>query len=261
MKKFAFLFMALVVCDNLRAQNNVGIGTNSPTQKLDVLGNLKVSGAMMPGDNAGLAGQVLTSSGPGVSPTWKNLAYSEGGRFYIVPTNNTRTGSSFTGRGNWNLDGASNQTSQEDSLDFGSTNETGSDFTISNPGLTGNFITVNRTGLYHFEGTIRYFVTSAISVILLSRSTLDFVANQPSATDLNFLLLEDPMDKTAGSETSSSTNQYNYTAKFSLNIHLQAGTTCTFKTGFNLLRFPGGADIIGMGVSSGGYISGHFISE
>ncbi|HQN17303.1 MAG TPA: hypothetical protein PLC90_13245, partial [Bacteroidales bacterium] len=49
---------------------NVGIGTTGPTQKLDVAGNVKFSGALMPAGLAGNAGQVLKSSGTGLAPTW-----------------------------------------------------------------------------------------------------------------------------------------------------------------------------------------------
>jgi hypothetical protein len=51
---------------------NVGIGGIIPTEKLDVGGNLKVSGAIMPNNIAGTNGQVLTSAGVGVAPTWNN---------------------------------------------------------------------------------------------------------------------------------------------------------------------------------------------
>lgn len=49
---------------------NVGIGNNSPAQKLDVTGNFKLTGAFMPGGSAGTAGQFLISAGAGSSPTW-----------------------------------------------------------------------------------------------------------------------------------------------------------------------------------------------
>jgi hypothetical protein len=48
----------------------MGIGTPTPSQKLDVSGNVQFSGALMPNSLAGTAGQVLTSSGAGVAPTW-----------------------------------------------------------------------------------------------------------------------------------------------------------------------------------------------
>jgi hypothetical protein len=47
-----------------------GLGTVTPTEILDVVGNVKFSGALMPNNTAGTAGQVLTSSGPGIAPTW-----------------------------------------------------------------------------------------------------------------------------------------------------------------------------------------------
>ncbi len=260
MKKLSVVCIAVISFIEISAQN-VGIGIVTPTQKLDVVGNIKLSGALMPGGTAGATGQVLVSNGAGLSPTWENTAYSGAGRFWITVANNSRSTSSFTGRGGWIIDGATNPASQDDSLDYLSSNETGTDFTISNPGLVNNFITVNRTGLYHFEGTIRYFATSTLSVIMLPRATLSFVANQPTSPDLNFLLLEDPLDKTGGSETSSAGNTYNLTGKFQLNIHLQAGTTCTFITGFNLLRFPSGTDLIALGISQNTLISGHFIAE
>jgi hypothetical protein len=49
---------------------NVGIGTASPSQKLDVVGNLKLSQAFMPGGSAGTSGQFLLSGGANAAPTW-----------------------------------------------------------------------------------------------------------------------------------------------------------------------------------------------
>jgi hypothetical protein len=49
----------------------VGLGGNTaPTQVLDVTGNIKFSGAVMPGNDAGTTGFVLTSAGAGNAPTW-----------------------------------------------------------------------------------------------------------------------------------------------------------------------------------------------
>lgn len=49
---------------------NVGIGTALPSERLHVSGNLRFDGALMPAGNAGLAGQVLTSSGASLAPVW-----------------------------------------------------------------------------------------------------------------------------------------------------------------------------------------------
>ena len=55
------------------ANDRVGIGTNSPTEKLDISGNVKFSGALMPNNTAGTSGQVLTSSGLGIAPSWSTI--------------------------------------------------------------------------------------------------------------------------------------------------------------------------------------------
>jgi len=87
------LFLLLVVqgiliCTYSSAQN-VGIGTATPTQKLDVLGNVKFSGALMPNNLSGNTGQILVSGGSGVPPTWGssllNIPATNGfGKFYSV---------------------------------------------------------------------------------------------------------------------------------------------------------------------------------
>jgi hypothetical protein len=61
---------------------NVGIANGSPTEKLDITGNLKFSGALMPGGTAGTAGHFLVSTGSGSAPTWfdaSNLAWQVNG--------------------------------------------------------------------------------------------------------------------------------------------------------------------------------------
>jgi hypothetical protein len=48
----------------------VGIGKTVPTEALDITGNLRFSGAFMPNNLPGGAGDVLISSGAGFAPTW-----------------------------------------------------------------------------------------------------------------------------------------------------------------------------------------------
>ncbi|WP_299286677.1 tail fiber domain-containing protein [uncultured Mucilaginibacter sp.] len=74
---------------------NIGIGNNVPTEKLDVTGNLKFSGALMPNNNAGTAGYFLQSTGAGTSPLWVSPAASSA----WATTGNTGTtaGTNFIG--------------------------------------------------------------------------------------------------------------------------------------------------------------------
>ncbi len=57
----------------------VGIGVITPAQKLDVAGNFKLTGAFMPAGAAGTAGQLLSSTGLGTSPTWLDAPSVVGG--------------------------------------------------------------------------------------------------------------------------------------------------------------------------------------
>src|SRR5262249_38642623 len=95
----------------LTGSGNLGIGTGTtslPTERLDVAGNVKFSGALMPNNNGGAAGQYLISQGTGAAPVWTaapttTFAYSQAtgsltsGTFsaYITP-NLSVSGSTLT---------------------------------------------------------------------------------------------------------------------------------------------------------------------
>ncbi len=66
--------------------NNVGVNNTAPTEKLDVTGNIRFSGALMPNNTAGTSGYLLQSNGAGTSPTWidpsayvSSLSWIQGG--------------------------------------------------------------------------------------------------------------------------------------------------------------------------------------
>lgn len=56
------------------AGGKVGILNASPSEALDVTGNVRFSGALMPNNAAGTSGQVLTSAGSGAAATWTDKA-------------------------------------------------------------------------------------------------------------------------------------------------------------------------------------------
>ena len=102
---------------NTISTGNIGIGTTSPSEKLDVAGAVKFSGALMPNNTAGTSGQVLTSAGSGNAPTWTTLSsnssiYNSNGsltqnRTVALETNNLSfTSSATTGTNHFSIDGS-----------------------------------------------------------------------------------------------------------------------------------------------------------
>ncbi|MDP2387344.1 MAG: tail fiber domain-containing protein [Bacteroidota bacterium] len=76
---------------------NLGIANALPTEKLDVTGNVKFSGALMPNNSAGTANQVLTSAGPGLPPTWATISTGlSGGTTNYLPKWSSATSLSST---------------------------------------------------------------------------------------------------------------------------------------------------------------------
>lgn len=67
----------------------LGIGTYTPSQTLDVSGNIKFSGALMPNGNAGSSGYVLASTGSNSAPVWSSTS-----NLYWSIVGNTGTSSS-----------------------------------------------------------------------------------------------------------------------------------------------------------------------
>jgi len=85
--------------NGLLIEGNTGIGTTLPTEKLDVTGNVKFSGALMPANLAGTAGQVLKSGGAGIAPVWgpQMAGITAVERWYLGPqTFNAATTYTFT---------------------------------------------------------------------------------------------------------------------------------------------------------------------
>ncbi len=72
----------------------VGIGKTVPTEVLDVTGNVRFSGALMPNNAAGTAGDVLQSNGAGAVPTW--VAPTSGSGWSLTGNAGTDPGNDVT---------------------------------------------------------------------------------------------------------------------------------------------------------------------
>ena len=63
-------FIILLILFSTNSFSQVGIGTTAPAEMLDVNGNVKLDGALMPNNLPGNAGQILTSAGINNPPIW-----------------------------------------------------------------------------------------------------------------------------------------------------------------------------------------------
>jgi hypothetical protein len=179
----------------------VGAGTNTSNRAvyffaeggtimngpLDIGGPLKVNG------NSGTAGQVLTSNGTS-NPSWQNTAYSNTTRFSATGTDAATVFSNL----NFSTDYNTNPT----------------DVTIG-----ASSITINRTGLYHFEGHVNiradYFPSAAYSPYFY----MYFNMNSGGYLDvlMNDLMFRD------GSVTGSE-QRYFFNRPFSLELYVTSGS-------------------------------------
>lgn len=85
--KHAFIALFWVAI-GAQAQN-VGIGTASPTQKLDVNGNVNISGTIIANGTAGTAGQALISTGNGLA--WATIGSGAGYKHFAMYYNGSGT--------------------------------------------------------------------------------------------------------------------------------------------------------------------------
>jgi len=88
MKPNRILLLQLALFMGWLAGQNVGIGTSTPTERLHVAGNLRLDNAFMPGNNAGMSGQILRSAGAGVPPYWASVGGIIAGHYAYNSTAN-----------------------------------------------------------------------------------------------------------------------------------------------------------------------------
>jgi hypothetical protein len=90
----------------------MGLGNTAPSEMLDITGNLKFSGAIMPGGSAGTSGYILTSNGAGAAPTWTNPTSIASGSYWTLNGNNVSAEKTFGTTSNYDLPFITNNTEQ-----------------------------------------------------------------------------------------------------------------------------------------------------
>ncbi len=203
---------------------NVGIGNIAPTEKLDIAGNLKFSGALMPNNLPGTVGQVLTSAGAGLPPTWTTI--SGGGN--MITTNNLSDLTNFsTARTNLGLGSVAYTWPASNGTGVLTNNGSG---TLSwAPGGAGSVTTVSVASANGFTGTVAtasstpaVTIGTSLSGILKGNGTALSVAT--AGTDY-----QAPITLTTTGTSGAATLVGN-----TLNVPNYAGTSYTAGTGLTL---------------------------
>jgi hypothetical protein len=201
----------------------VGIGTTTPVEKLDISGNINLTGVLKFNGSAGTAGQVLMSNGTS-APEWVNAPYSNTTRFAAeIPT-----------------------TVESDDLTYTSIyNLNTNDVSIS----SSNGLVISKSGLYHFEG----YITAVLEYDVAPPADHGFSLGL-SADGVQYEIVRLAQMHSVG------TYQYNLTVKFSNDIYITAPGNVVLFRSFLHNRGIGGAGVyIGRRVM--GKISGYLISE
>jgi hypothetical protein len=116
------------------ANGNTGINNANPQHSLDVGGNLNLNGSLLVNGATGTAGQVLVSNGT-AAPTWRSTSFNNPVRFAYSFIN------FFTG------------------LNPVYTNTPIYNLSTSDVNIGANTITINKSGLYHFDGYVTLFAS------------------------------------------------------------------------------------------------------
>jgi cytoskeletal protein CcmA (bactofilin family) len=193
-------------------------------------GPVSVGGALRINGNAGIAGQVLTSNGT-AAPAWENAAYSNNIRFSFNVTQ---------------MSGALGESL--DSLNF---NGTPANYNL-NPAMVsvvpGNNarIVINKSGLYHFSGSIGMYNTNIIpSISIGPTATLSYWVNNK-----NFAIESAATNSLVGYVPD---DDFVKIFQFSFDVYISAGQTIKFTR--SLFVDVGGFH------STTGHVNGYLISE
>ena len=141
----------------IESAGNIGIGTTSPSKKLDITGDINLTGTIFSNGTSGTSGQILTSTGTGLS--WVDANSSSIGTTYAAGAGLTLSSNTF-------------------SLNLGSTNTWLAPQTFTNSvGITGNLIadgTVSFTNTSVGTGTSALMIDTNGSITKRALGTMAF---------------------------------------------------------------------------------------
>ncbi len=135
----------------------VGINNIAPSERLDVTGNIRFSGALMPNNDPGTSGYFLTSAGAGVAPTWTSTVPASSVPFSGITSGTNTTAAMMVGAGS-SLNYTSTGTINASSLE-GLRGVTIAQSLRAQSNLTGGG-TIAVDGSYNFSWTSRFIAIS-----------------------------------------------------------------------------------------------------
>jgi hypothetical protein len=231
-------------------------------QNLDVIGDINTKGKVKVNGNAGTAGQVLTSNGAGLAPTWNSLATPAvvaGGKFsYRIENVTSQTVAN-------NVDNlfsaaANAPASQSAFVSFDNAGGGGIDYNTNadvSVNVNTGLFTFNRAGLYHFEGLLRFTLGTPNTQIQTDglganlSLIIDGATTVPHIVDQRVMPFNGPVN--------ANFNQYGTTIPFEFNRYFTTGGTLRIKV--NIFNITNTSSLSVLGINSGSYVAGYFVSE
>jgi hypothetical protein len=231
MKKLLFQIGFLFVTSGATYAQELGISNINAT------GKLKVNG------NAGTGGQVLASNSTNPPVSTSISSNTAGGKFLIKqgtvsPTTNQAN--------NFFVIGPNAPATQTAFIDFISQDyNTSSDVTID---LANDLITINRTGIYHFEGMVGYLTNFSSIPQSPPIASLGVKIGNNSV----LLIDETPLQNGIGSAFAN-------TISFKLDKYLVANQTIKFEVGISGSNFK--SNLVLIAILNGYSIKGQFMRD